>query len=178
MRLLDEIPVFTPESMAGWGFGGAGNAILKEGDIPASSMGPAMKLSWGDVHHPALSQTNARYDGQYLFVNDKANGRIAVINLHYFMTTQIVRNPIFNNDHGATFVTPNTRYIIETSQYNAPLTGSYAPIKEYAKAYRGDMTFWRFDRKSGRIDPNQSFAVELPPYWQDLAIAGHVASRG
>jgi nitrous-oxide reductase len=91
MRLLDEIPVFAPDSMAGWGYGGAGNAILREGDIPASSLGPAMKLSWGDVHDPNLSQTNARYDGQYLFVNDKANGRVAVINLHYFMTTQIVK---------------------------------------------------------------------------------------
>jgi nitrous-oxide reductase len=75
-------------------------------------------------------------------------------------------------------VTPNTHYVIETSQYNAPLTSAYAPIKDYVKAYRGDMTFWRFDRKTGRIDPNRSFAVELPPYWQDLAIAGHVASDG
>lgn len=137
-----------------------------------------MQLSWGDVHHPALSQTDAKYDGQYLFVNDKANGRIAVIDLHYFMTTQIVKNPIFNNDHGATFVTPNTRYVIETGQYNAPLVGAYARLKDYEKVYRGEMTFWRFDRKTGRIDPNRSFAVELPPYWQDLAIAGHVASDG
>lgn len=178
MRLLDQIPVFTPDSMVGWGYGGAGNAILRDADIPAGPTGPAMQIRWGDTHHPALSQTNAKYDGKYLFINDKANGRLAVINLHYFATTQIVKNPIFYNDHGSTFVTPNTRYVIETSQYSAPLGGSYAPLKDYAKAYRGEMTFWRFDEKTGYIDPKRSFAVELPPYWQDLAIAGKLESEG
>lgn len=178
MRLLDQIPVFTPDSMAGWGYGGAGSAILRDGDLPAGTRGPAMQIRWGDTHHPALSQTNAKYDGKYLFINDKANGRIAVVDLRYFKTTQIVKNPIFNNDHGGTFVTPNTRYVIETSQYAAPLGESYAPLKDYTSAYRGEMTFWRFDEKSGYIDPKRSFAIELPPYWQDLAIAGRLASQG
>jgi nitrous-oxide reductase len=178
MRLLDQIPVFTPDSMAGWGYGGAGNAILHEADLLAGPTGPAMQIRWGDTHHPALSQTNAKYDGKYLFINDKANGRLAVVNLHYFQTTQIVKNPIFYNDHGATFVTPNTRYIIETSQYAAPLGESYAPLQDYATAYRGEMTFWRFDEKTGYIDTKRSFAIELPPYWQDLAIAGRLASHG
>ena len=40
------------------------------------------------------------------------------------------------------------------------------------------MTFWRFDRQTGRVDTNQSFAVELPPYWQDLAISGKLVSDG
>lgn len=178
MRLLDQIPVFTPDSMAGWGYGGAGNAILKEGDLPAGATGPAVKIRWGDTHHPALSQTDAKYDGKYLFINDKANGRIAVVNLQYFETTQIVKNPIFNNDHGGTFVTPNTRYVIETSQYSAPLGGGYEPLSNYANAYRGEMTFWRFDEKTGLIDSKRSFALELPPYWQDLAMSGKLASQG
>lgn len=179
MRLLDQIPVFTPDSMAGWGYGGgSGQAILHDGDLPAGPDGPAMKVRWGDTHHPALSQTDGKYDGQYLFINDKANGRIAVVSLRYFETTQIVKNPIFNNDHGGAFVTPNTRYVIETSQYAAPLGGGYASLKDYATAYRGEMTFWRFDRKTGAIDPKRSFAVELPPYWQDLAMAGRFASQG
>lgn len=41
MRLLDEIPVFALDSMAGWGYGGTGNAILQEGNIPAGATGPA-----------------------------------------------------------------------------------------------------------------------------------------
>lgn len=40
------------------------------------------------------------------------------------------------------------------------------------------VTFWKFDRAAGRIDPSQSFAMELPPYWQDLADAGKGASKG
>ena len=40
------------------------------------------------------------------------------------------------------------------------------------------MTFWKFDREKGRIDPGQSFAIELPPYWQDLADAGKGPSDG
>lgn len=178
MRLLDQIPVFTPDSMAGWGLGGAGNDILRDGRVPAADAGPAMDLSWGDTHHPALSQTNGKYDGKYLFINDKANGRVAVINLHYFQTTQIVKNPVAYNDHGGTFVTPDTRYIIETSQYSAPLGTSYAPLSDYAAKYRGQMTFWRFDEATGKIDPKQSFALELPPYWQDVAISGRLASDG
>src|SRR5665213_1312659 len=169
MRLLDEIPVFTPDSMAGWGFGGSGNEVLREGDIPASNLGPAKELNWGDLHHCNLSESNGVYDGQWLFANDKANGRIAVIDLRDFATKQIVKNPIFYNNHGAVFVTPNTTYLIEASQYAAPLGGAYDSITNYDKTYRGEMTFWRFDRQTGRVDTNQSFAVELPPYWQDLA---------
>jgi nitrous-oxide reductase len=40
------------------------------------------------------------------------------------------------------------------------------------------VTFWKFDRKAGRIDQAQSFAVELPPYWQDLCDSGKLVSEG
>ena len=58
---------------------------------------------------------------------------------------------------------------IEGSQYSEPLGKVYAPISEYKEKYRGLATFWKFDRALGRIDADNSFAVELPPYWQDLA---------
>ena len=40
------------------------------------------------------------------------------------------------------------------------------------------MIFWKFDREKGKIDPANSFAMELPPYMQDLADAGKLASEG
>ena len=46
-------------------------------------------LTWGDVHHPSLSETKGDYDGRWLFVNDM-NGRIARIDLRDFKTKQIL----------------------------------------------------------------------------------------
>lgn len=175
MRLLRTIAVFTPEPWQGYGFGVKESAMPPGGETSGINRKP---LSWGDTHHPALSETNGDYDGQYLFINDKPNGRLAMIDLRDLETKQIIANPVMSNNHGATMVTPNTDYVIEGSQYAVPLGLKYAPISNYKDAYRGLMTFWKFDRKAGRIDPSQSFAVELPPYWQDLADAGKLVSDG
>lgn len=172
MRILKIIAVFTPEPWQGYGFGGSGDAVLHGGDTADQA------LRWGDVHHPGLSETKGEYDGQFLFVNDKANARLAVIDLRDFATKQIVKNPTSMCDHGGAFVTPNTDYVIEGPQYALPLGGKFADIKDYKTKYRGMMTFWKFDRMAGRIDPKKSFQMELPPYWQDLADAGKGPSDG
>jgi nitrous-oxide reductase len=171
MRLLRTIAVFTPEAWQGWGFG-AGNQVLDEGNVNGK------EIRWADAHHPGLSETNAEYDGQFLFIGDKANARVAVIDLRDFETKQIVKNPICVNDHGGCFVTPNTEYVIEGGQYGTPLGWDYAPLEKYKESYRGSVTLWKFDRAKGRIDVNKSFALELPPYWQDLFDAGKGASDG
>lgn len=171
MRLIRTIAVFTPEPWQGYGFG-AGEEVLAGGDINGR------QVRWADTHHPALSETNGDYDGQWVFINDKANGRVAVIDLRDFETKQIVNNPLFLNDHGGTFVTPNTDYIIEGGQYAQPLGTEFAPLSDYESSYRGMITFWKFDREAGRIDMSQSFAMELPPYWQDLCDAGKIVSDG
>lgn len=81
------------------------------------------------------------------------------------------------NDHGGTFVTPNTDWVVEGGQYGAPL-GDFAPMSEYNENYRGQITFWKFNRETGRIVPEESFAMELPPYWQDLCDSGKLVSDG
>ena len=126
----------------------------------------------------SLSETEGDYDGQYLFIGDKANARIAVISLADFVTRQIVAPSLIRSDHGASFVTPNTEYVIEGSQYPAPLGGKYADVKEYNDKYRGAAIFWKFDKEKGRILQDKSFAIELPPYMQDLADAGKKVSDG
>jgi nitrous-oxide reductase len=172
MRILKYIGVFTPEPWQGYGFDDDTKALLK------NSSPDGTPLTWGDTHHPALSETNGDYDGQFLFINDKANARVAVIDLKDFTTHQIVRSKILRDDHGGTFVTPNTEYVIEGAQYPAPLDGSYAPLSEYNDKYRGAVILWKFDRSTGRIDTAQSFAMELPPYMQDLSDAGKLDSMG
>ncbi|MCK6476938.1 MAG: Sec-dependent nitrous-oxide reductase, partial [Phycisphaerales bacterium] len=171
MRLLRTIAVFTPEPWQGYGYG-TGEEVLKAGDFGDK------ELRWGDTHHPGLSETGGEYDGEFLFIGDKANARLAVIDLRDFETKQIVRNPLIISDHGCAFVTPNTDYVFEGGQYAVPLGVGYANIEEYKEKYRGMVTAWKFDRAKGRIDVGQSFGLELPPYWQDLFDSGKVASDG
>lgn len=173
MRLLKVIGVYAPEPWQGYGYGGYSDQVLLEG-----RQYPGSPLTWADVHHPNLSETGGDYDGKYLFVNDKANARIAVVDLKDFATKQIVPNPLVASDHGGAFVTPDTDYVIETSQYPAPLGREYAPISQYKEKYRGLAMFWKFDKTKGRIVPEESWAVELPPYTQDLADCGKRASDG
>lgn len=172
MRQLRTIAVFTPEPWQGFGYG-VGEEVFKEGDLDENH-----KIRWGDTHHPALSETKGEYDGQFLFIGDKANARIAVIDLRDFETKQILKNPVTLSDHGCGFVTPNTEYVIEGGQYANPIGTDYAPIEEYKAKYRGMCTLWKFDRAKGRIDKSGSFALELPPYHQDLFDAGKGPSDG
>lgn len=171
MRLLKTIPVFTPDPYDGWGYSAPSQRVLAGAGVDDKT------ITHGDTHHPALSETKGDYDGEFVFINDKVNARIAVVGLKDFSCKQIVKNPFVLSNHG-TCVTPNTEYVIETSQYATPLGWSYAPLSEFKTAYRGIATYWKFDRKAGRIDPAASFSIELPPYFQDLTDAGKLASDG
>lgn len=172
MRLLKYISVFTPEPWQGFGFDEESKAILKSGAIDGR------ELTWGDTHHPAISETEGDLDGEWLFINDKSAPRIGVISLHDFETQQIVVNPILQSEHGGTFVTPNTEYVIEAAQYPGILGRGFAPLSQFNEKFRGAITYWKFDREAGRIDPDRSFSLELPPYTQDLTDAGKLVSDG
>ena len=173
MRILKYIGVFTPEPWQGYGFDEESKAVLRQGNIDGK------EINWGDTHHPAISETDGKYDGQFLFINDKANPRLAVLDLRDFETKQIVVNPIYKSEHGGAFVTPNTEYVIEAAQYASPLENKkFYPLEEFNEKYRGGVTYWKFDRKEGKIDPKKSFSLELPPYSQDLSDAGKGPSDG
>ncbi len=175
MRLLKVVGVYTPEPWQGWAVGDASETshILDGGDLQDGT-----ELTWGDTHHPALSETAGDYDGEWAVINEKANGRVAVIDLRDFETKQIIKNPLSMSNHGATMVTPDTEWVIEGGQFPAPLDGSYASIDDYEEKWRGVLTMWKFDRSTGRINYDESFAVETPPYWQDLCDAGKLVSAG
>lgn len=174
MRILKYVPTGAPDSAEGFNFDFESKKMFSGGSIEGQ------KITWGDTHHPGFSETDGKYDGRYLFINDKANPRIFVIDLKDFQTKQIVTNPIFRADHGGAFVTPNTEYVIEGSQYASTPDRKYYPLTQenFNKHFRGGLTFHKFDKEAGRIDEKNSFTVLAPPYTQDLSDAGKGESYG
>ena len=172
MRIYKYIAVFTPEPWQGYGYDEESKKVLEGGKINGRAM------TWGDSHHPAFTEKNGEYTGDYLFINDKANPRLAVIDLKTFETVQIVSNPVIKSEHGGAFVTPNSEYVLEASQYAAPLGRNYHPLEAFENAYRGAVTLWKFDLDKGRINETESLTLELPPYNQDLSDAGKGVSDG
>jgi nitrous-oxide reductase len=139
---------------------------------------PDTPLRWGDVHHPKMSLTNGEYDGRCLAVADKAGGRLAIIDLRDWRTKQIIKTPNTVSDHG-NYWTPNSEYFVTSTFFPAPQPyGTYAPLEQYAEKYRGTITFHKFDANAGRIRLNESWQIELPPYFQDLISAGKKVSFG
>ncbi len=164
MRHLSTIPVFTPYPATGYGFDDESKKML--GD-----------LTWGDVHHPSLSETNGDYDGRWLFVNEM-NGRVARIDLRDFKTKQII-GPIPNvsGNHASAFVTPNSEYSVVASRFSIPIPkGTVAGVDKYATDYKGVITGIKIDPKSGEM--SFGWQVLMPPFNYDLGDAGKKASDG
>ncbi|MCC6273930.1 MAG: Sec-dependent nitrous-oxide reductase [Deltaproteobacteria bacterium] len=174
LRLIKEIPVYAPNSWQGWAQGSEeGEKLLREG-----TFSPKLPTqTWGDLHHPQLSVTDGDYDGQFVFASDKPTGRVAVVDLRDFRTKQIVKTPNVVSDH-AVFLVGNTEYVVTSTYHPSPGgPGVYAPLDQYKEKYRGAITFHKFDREKGRIILEDSFQMELPPYFQDLAIGGKGVSK-
>jgi len=172
MRILKYIGVFTPEPWQGYGFDEESKKVLRQGNVRGR------EINWGDTHHPGLSEKDGKFDGKWLAINDKANPRIAIIDLADFETKQIVVNPVFKSSHGGAFFTQNSDFIIEACQYAAPFDNNYHSIEDYKEEYRGGVTMWRFDSNKGRIQEKESFTIEMPPYMQDLSDSGKKISDG
>jgi nitrous-oxide reductase len=164
MRHIATIPVYTPYPATGYGFDDESKAMLGG-------------LTWGDVHHPSLSETGGDYDGRWLFVNDM-NGRVARIDLRDFKTRQILGPiPNISGNHASAFVTPNTEYSMMASRFSIPIPkGSVAPIDKYATDYKGVVAAIKIDPKSGQMA--LGWEILMPPFDYDLGDAGKKASDG
>jgi nitrous-oxide reductase len=164
MRHLSTIPVFTPYPATGYGFDDDSKAMLGG-------------LTWGDVHHPALSETKGDYDGRWLFVNEM-NGRVARIDLRDFKTKQIFGPvPNVSGNHASAFVTPNTEYSMMASRFSIPIPkGTVAPIDKYATDYKGVVAAIKVDPKSGQM--TLGWEIVMPPFDYDLGDAGKGPSDG
>jgi nitrous-oxide reductase len=158
MRHICTIPVFTPYPGTGYGFDDETKAMLGG-------------YTWGDSHHPALSETNSDYDGRWLFINDNANGRVARIDLRDFKTKQILKIPNISGNHGATFVTENTEYVTSSTRMSTPFPqGSYADVTKYATDYKGVLVGVKVNPNSGEM--SVGWEIVVPPFDYDLGDAG------
>jgi nitrous-oxide reductase len=193
MRLLKTIAVFTPEPWQGYGFGADWSEQALDGNGNGNGNGHTNgkaaedHLRWGDAHHPALSETDGKYDGRWLYINDRAHGRIGMVDLADFRAKQVLQVPNLQTSHGGIFATPDTRYVHISSKVPAlkgwnSTTGKSVTVQEhldrFPEIYRGYSTFVRIDEKTGRMNLKESFQIELPPYTQDLADAGKGPSYG
>ncbi len=183
MKLMKVIGVFTPEPWQGYGYGAdSSDKILAAGTTSeGGAISPSRpQLGWGDTHHPALSETAGEYDGRWVYINDRANGRIAMVDLRDFKTKQIYDIPNLQSSHGGCFVTPNSDYVHNSTKTPTLTDPSKAEnlIMNYKEVMRGYSTFMAINQKTGRMEPDRSFQIELPPYTQDLADSGKLVSDG
>ena len=111
MRELMRIPVFNIDSATGWGLTNESKRI----------MGESAKFANGDCHHPHISMTDGKYDGKYLFINDKANTRVARIRLDIMKTDKITTVPNVQAIHGLRLQkAPYTKYVFANAEFFIP----------------------------------------------------------
>ncbi|VVN98276.1 TAT-dependent nitrous-oxide reductase [Pseudomonas fluorescens] len=111
MRELLRIPVFNIDSATGWGLTNESKRI----------MGDSAKFLNGDCHHPHLSMTDGKYDGKYLFINDKANSRVARIRLDVMKCDKMLTVPNVQAVHGLRLQKmPHTKYVFANAEFVIP----------------------------------------------------------
>jgi len=127
-RFIKEIPIFEPRAALGYA-NNAGSESYKR----LRESGPM----WGDMHHPVLSQADGRYDGKNLWINDKANGRVARIALRTFETVAIRHVPNIQGAHGLAAYLPSGKYLF----VNGELEHDFAKNGTDAADYRSVIAF-------------------------------------
>ncbi len=122
MRELMRIPVFNRDSATGWG----------ATDYSKTLMGGMMS---GDTHHVHPSYKDGTYDGRYIYVNDKANARLARIDVQTMECDAITAIPNAQGTHGIFPQRKKTGLVLCNSEFRSPIPNGAAGAKEDVKKY-------------------------------------------
>jgi nitrous-oxide reductase len=124
-RFITEIPIFEPR--AGLGYANNPNSETYK---RLAATGPL----WGDTHHPVLSQKDGRYDGHWLWINDKANARVAKVDLRTFEVAEIKAVPNIQGAHGLAAYLPSCKYVYVNGELEMDAAGNSTDPEKYRSA--------------------------------------------